>query len=206
MSIAVIDYGIGNIQSVANALRRVDGDTQIVSDGEELLSLNPDKIVLPGVGAIGRALEQLRERELEAALNALVMNEGRPFLGICVGMQVMADRCEEFGEHKGFGWIPGAVKLLEPNAESGRKIPHIGWNTVELSANKENLLASAGGRDFYFVHSYAIDCPSDYVLATSDYGGTFVSAVATGNAYGIQFHPEKSSGCGEALLRAFLER
>lgn len=157
---------------------------------------------MPGVGAIGEALALLRERGLDAALNDLVRDGDVPFLGICVGMQVMAEVCEEFGEHAGLGWIPGRVRRLAPN-DGGLCVPHVGWNTVAVD-DGSSFLSEFDGSHFYFVHSNVFDCPDPYVLARADYGGPFVAAVRRDRIVGVQFHPEKSSGVGEALLRNFL--
>jgi len=201
-SIALIDYGIGNVQSVANALHRAGGEPMVVRDGDGLRAAAATCIVMPGVGAVGEALQLLRDRGLDAALNDEVRDSGVPFLGICVGMQVMAEVCEEFGEHAGLGWIAGRVRRLAPE-NSGLPVPHVGWNTIAVD-DRPSFLKGLDGRHFYFVHSYALDCPEAFVLATADYGVPFVAAVQRGRISGVQFHPEKSSGVGETLLRNFL--
>lgn len=202
VQVALVEYGIGNVQSVANALERVGATAEIVRDGDELRKVGRGPIVMPGVGAVGEALELLRARGLDSALHDLVRDGGRPFLGICVGMQVIAETCEEFGEHVGLGWIPGRVRRLEPGSENLR-IPHIGWNTI-ATRGEPGCLAGLDGEHFYFVHSYVVDCPEAFVLATADYGGPFTAAVRHGAITGVQFHPEKSSTTGTALLRNFL--
>jgi glutamine amidotransferase len=202
MRVALVEYGIGNVGSVANALARVGADARIVSDGESLRTAPADCIVMPGVGAVGEALAMLRQRRLEDALRVLVIEQGCPFLGICVGMQVMAETCEEFGEYRGLGWIPGRVRRLAPHG-SALRLPHVGWNEISLR-DRGGFLAGLDGEHFYFVHSYAMKCPDEYVLATADYGNPFTAAVQRGHVMGVQFHPEKSSRAGAILLRGFL--
>ncbi len=200
--VSVVSYGVGNIQSVLNACRRIGAEARQATTGDELAAQSPQRIILPGVGAIGAALAALRERGLEHGLAERV-DSGVPFLGICVGMQMLAETCEEFGEHRGLGWIPGHVGRLAPRGER-RPVPHIGWNTVELTRPDDPVLRPIDGKDMYFVHSYAMSCPAEFALATTDYGGTFVSAVRRDHIVGVQFHPEKSSALGDALLRAFV--
>ena len=200
--VTVVSYGIGNVQSVVNALRRVGADVAIAEDGESLLSQQAPRIVLPGVGAVGEALALLRERGLEDALRQRVIDERVLFLGICVGMQVLLENCTEFGAHKGLGWIPGSVDRLAPDGDPLR-LPHVGWNEIAV-ARPDPLLGDTDGRHFYFLHSYAVDCPDEYVVARADYGRPFVAALRKDNVAAVQFHPEKSSGMGESVLSAFV--
>jgi glutamine amidotransferase len=205
MRTCIVEYGVGNIQSVANACREMVGDTVVASDGDSLRAAMPERIVLPGVGAIGTALENLRARGLVEVLEHLVRESGIPFLGICVGMQVLAESCEEFGAHRALGWIPGRVKRLAPEGSSVR-LPHVGWNSVLATHPVDPLLCDIVGKDAYFVHSYAFECPRQFIAATTEYDGiSFPSAVRNGNIFGVQFHPEKSAAIGAALLSAFLE-
>lgn len=199
MTIALVDYGIGNIQSVANAFARLGAECRIVASGDDLLAAEASAIIMPGVGAVGEALRLLRDRGIDAALEARVIQDKIPFLGICVGMQVMAETCKEFGVHQGFGWIPGTVGRMDEDRPDLR-LPHVGWN--DISATSGGVLEPFDGQHFYFVHSYAFDCAPEHVLATANYGGPFVAAVQRGHIRGVQFHPEKSSGAGEALLAA----
>jgi glutamine amidotransferase len=203
MRVSLIEYGIGNVQSVANALERLHASTEIARDGDELLRSSSGCIILPGVGAAGEALRLLRQRGLDTALDQLAIRRKVPFLGICVGMQMMAEICEEFGEHRGLGWIPGRVRRLP--AMPGLRLPHVGWNTIRAS-EADSFLANLDGEHFYFVHTYAINCPAKFVVATSEYGAPFVAAVRCDNLHGVQFHPEKSSHAGERLLQNFLTR
>jgi glutamine amidotransferase len=204
MRVSVVDYGIGNIQSVVNACHRLGAATEIAGDGDELRAQSPERVILPGVGAVGEALASLRSRGLEAALNDIVRDGLVPFLGICVGMHMLAEHCEEFGVHQGMGWISGTVTRLAPEG-SGVRLPHVGWNTLEVADIADPVLGSLDGQDVYFVHSYAMRCPDDFVLARTDYHGKFVAAVRRGHIRAVQFHPEKSARLGGSLLGAFLE-
>ncbi len=201
-SIAVIDYGIGNVQSVVNACLRVEGDVSIVRDPDDLAKADVSHIILPGVGAIGEAMANLRQRGLEDALARRVLDEGVPFLGICVGMQILGEAGEEFGACETLGWMPGMVCSLAREGETVR-LPHVGWNTV-ATAQDDILFSGIEDAHFYFVHSFALECPNDLVIANTTYHRPFVSAVRKGNIVGTQFHPEKSSVAGEALLKNFL--
>lgn len=200
--VSIVEYGIGNIASVANACRAVGGDPAVARTGGELLAQDPDHVVLPGVGALGTAMQYLRERELDAALNQLVVERGVPLLGICVGMQMLVEAGEEFGEHRCLGWIPGRVRRLSANGGDIR-LPHVGWNTIERRVD-DPLLSGLANSHFYFLHSYCVDCPEEYVLTLTNYGCAFISAVRKDNIAAVQFHPEKSSSAGAALLSAFL--
>ena len=201
-AVSVIEYGIGNIQSVVNACRRAGGDPSVARSGAELREQQPNRIVLPGVGAVGEALAVLRNRGLDEALQDKVFGEGIPVLGICVGMQMMARVCEEFGEHQGLGWIEGRVRRLSP-ARSDVPLPHVGWNNIEVRGN-DPLLRGLDGFHFYFQHSFAIDCAESAVIARADYHGSFICGVRDAHVAGVQFHPEKSSDAGTRLLGAFL--
>ncbi|MGH7003864.1 MAG: imidazole glycerol phosphate synthase subunit HisH [Alphaproteobacteria bacterium] len=200
--IGLIEYGIGNVRSVQNALGRIGAEADILCDGDSLLARDPACIVMPGVGAVGEALSLLRQRGLDSALQEVVLRRGVPFLGICVGMQVLAEICEEFGEHRGLGWIPGRVRRLAQDG-SGLRVPHVGWNTITLNRDGD-FAAGLDDEHFYFVHSFFVDCPDEYIVATCPYGSRFAAAIRRGPIMGVQFHPEKSSAAGEALLRGFL--
>lgn len=197
MTIALIDYGAGNLQSVANALKAAGApDVAITSDPD--LVLGADRIVLPGVGAFGACAAALRGVPgIVDALDRRVRHDGVPFLGICVGMQLMAEVGEEMGEHAGLGWIKGRVRLLTP-ADPAAKVPHMGWNDVRPTA--PHPLIEAG--EAYFLHSYAFEGAD--VVATTDHGGPVVAAIARDNMAGVQFHPEKSQRYGLELLKRFL--
>ncbi len=198
MAVALIDYGAGNLRSAANALEAAGASRVDVTDDPAVV-LAAERIVLPGVGAFGACAAALREIPgMEEALNKAVIEARVPFLGICVGMQLMAAEGHEFGQHKGLGWIGGAVRRMSP--EAGLKVPQIGWNEVEPSPDSVVEPGYA-----YFVHSYAMqpDDPAD-IAATSVYGGSIVAAVQRDNMLGCQFHPEKSQAYGLALLRRWL--
>ncbi|MCB9946836.1 MAG: imidazole glycerol phosphate synthase subunit HisH [Rhodospirillaceae bacterium] len=202
---AVIDYGAGNTRSVVNACRAAGANPLVVADGDQLRAMWPSWIVMPGVGAVGSAMASLRERRLIGPLEELVHGAGVPFLGICVGMQLLATRCREFGDHAGLNWIPGQVNRIAAEG-SGVRVPHVGWNNILVDRTDADdfLLSTGDGEHFYFQHSFAF-APDDpaTVLAWSDYAGPFVCAVRRGNIAGVQFHPEKSGAVGRAVLAAF---
>lgn len=219
MGIAVIDYGSGNLRSVANAFTRAVADAglpetiEVTRNPDDVLKAN--RIVLPGVGAFGDCAAGLRKIDgMVEALTEAVIKKRRPFFGICVGMQLMATRGLEHGEHRGLGWIPGDVVRLQPR-NPALKIPHIGWNTLGVRRSKHPILASlamsgAGQGDekphAYFVHSYVFrPTDSQHVLSTTDYGDPFPAMVGRDNIVGTQFHPEKSQRVGLALIGAFLK-
>lgn len=198
MTVALIDYGAGNLHSVANALTAAGARDVAVTDDPDVVA-KADRVVLPGVGAFGACASALRGvNGMVDALERRVRGDGVPFLGICVGMQLMADAGEEMGEHPGLGWISGRVKHLTPN-EPTAKVPHMGWNDVRLSA--PHPLIEPG--EAYFLHSFAFE--GDDVVATTDHAGPVVAAIARDNLAGVQFHPEKSQRYGLDLLARFLE-
>ena len=198
MTLALIDIQSGNLHSVENALRAAGCDDLIVTADPDAVC-EADRIVLPGVGAFGACAANLRAVDrLEAALSDAVLDRGRPFLGICVGMQLMAEAGEELGRHRGLGWISGTVRRLEPGTMEA-KVPHMGWNDV----------APVGGHpliepgEAYFLHSYAFE--GERVVATTDHAGPVTAAIGRDNLLGVQFHPEKSQRYGIALLQRFLK-
>jgi glutamine amidotransferase len=193
---------MGNLRSVANAFERVGAETRLVSEPAEVLAA--DRVVVPGVGAFRDAIAALRERGLAQALREVAAG-GRPLLGICLGMQLLATRSSEFGEHTGLDLIPGLVERLAPGP--GLRVPHVGWNDLEVRRRDDSLLGELGPEPtFYFVHSYEFR-PDDPAAVTgvTDYGGPVTATVAAGKVFGVQFHPEKSSADGLTLLRSFLE-
>jgi glutamine amidotransferase len=198
--IAVVDYGMGNLRSVLNALESIDAEARLVPDPGDLAAA--EKIILPGVGAFGDGMRELRERGLVEPLRERAA-DGCPLLGICLGMQLLADRSFEYGEHEGLGLIPGDVKLIE--TEPGLRIPHVGWN--DLLVKGDGALFSGLGEDpiVYFVHSYEfVPADADAVIATTDYGREVVAGVGRDGVFGVQFHPEKSQRDGIQLLRNFV--
>ncbi|MBT2186531.1 imidazole glycerol phosphate synthase subunit HisH [Sphingobium nicotianae] len=201
MTVALIDYGAGNLHSVHNALRAAGAHGVMITADAEVVRRS-DRIVLPGVGAFRACIEQLRAIPgMIEAMREAVFDEGRPFLGICVGMQLLAEAGEEFGRHEGLGWLPGTVRLMERD-DPTIKIPHMGWNDVVLRRPHDLIVPG----EAYFLHSYQFeaDDPAD-VIATTDHGGEVIAAVGRDNILGVQFHPEKSQAYGLATLSRFLE-
>ena len=199
--LALVDYGAGNLQSVANALKAAGADSVTIT-ADPVVIRAADRIVLPGVGSFKACAEGLRGIEgMEAALAERVRVGGAPFLGICVGMQLLADQGVEHGITPGLGWIGGEVRAVE-RTDPAIKIPHMGWNDVELTAHA--ALIEAG--EAYFLHSYHFvpDNPQ-HIAAMTDHGGGLVAAVTRDTIIGVQFHPEKSQAYGLALLADFLE-
>jgi imidazole glycerol-phosphate synthase subunit HisH len=197
--VCILDYGSGNVRSVANLLEYLKVENQISNSPTAIAAAT--HLVMPGVGAFGAAMERIRQSVPLAELSAAVLTERKPFLGICVGMQVLAERGEEFGSHAGLGWVPGTVRRFR---DHGLPIPHIGWNEVS-AANSAALLGEHKAMDFYFVHSFVFDVQDPHdVVATTEYGETFPSVVRRDNVMGVQFHPEKSQKAGMLLLRNFL--
>ena len=197
MTLALIDYQAGNLHSVENALRAA-GCTDLTVTADPEVVRRADRIVLPGVGAFGACAANLRAVPgMVAALEERALRQGAPFLGICVGMQLLADTGEELGIHKGLGWIAGKVRRIDP-AGSDAKVPHMGWNDVVPTAGHPLIVPG----EAYFLHSYAFT--GDGVVATTDHAGPVTAAVARGTVLGVQFHPEKSQRYGLALLERFL--
>lgn len=196
MSVALIDYGAGNLHSVHNALKAA-GASDIAVTADPELVLKADRIVLPGVGAFGACAAGLRAIPgMAGALDRRVRHDAAPFLGVCVGMQLMADAGEEMGVHPGLGWIPGTVRAITPS--EGVRVPHMGWNDVV--PRRDHPLIEPG--EAYFLHSFAFE--GEDVIATTDHGGTLTAAIGRDNMVGVQFHPEKSQRYGIALLERFL--
>ncbi len=199
MKLALIDYGAGNLHSVHNALKAAGAaDVSVTADPNVVA--NADRIVLPGVGAFAHCMGALSAIDgMAEAMEQRVRGDGVPFLGICVGMQLLADAGVEHGTTEGLGWIGGTVRAIEPAA--GLKIPHMGWNDVTPSGT--GLLEQG---EAYFLHGYHFDAADEAdVLATTDHGGPIVAAVGRDNIIGVQFHPEKSQAYGINFLKRFLE-
>jgi glutamine amidotransferase len=196
--VTLIDYGAGNLKSVENALRAAGAQSVCVTADPDRVA-NADRIVLPGVGAFGHCIASLSAIDgMIDALNFATGPAARPFLGVCVGMQLMADFGEEHGQHAGLGWIRGTVRRLEPDDPS-TKIPHMGWNDVFPEI--DHPLIRKG--EAYFLHSFAFE--GEEVLATTRHGHEIVAAIGNGNRIGVQFHPEKSQRFGIELLSDFLD-
>ncbi len=218
--IALIDYGAGNVRSVHKALETVGANVLLTRDPDALAQA--EKVVLPGVGAFGDCMNSLQRAGFVPAIHRTV-EAGTPFLGICVGLQVLFDEGQEMGCHKGLGLLPGqvvrfsfpgpsgtgapgTVPLARQRAEASLKIPHTGWNQIEPCQDTPLLRGLPSGAWAYFNHAYHCLASPEHTLAVTDYGGSFVSVAGRENIYGIQFHPEKSQSIGLHILRNFVER
>ena len=200
--IAIIDYGVGNLSSLKSSLHLIGAETIVTSDAK--LIKDADKILLPGVGAFEDAARKLRETGLGELVKEEAKN-GKPLLGICLGMQLLFEKSFEYGEHEGLGLIDGEIRPISDVIPSDLKIPHIGWNALDFK-NKSELFKYIKDGDFvYFVHSYYAKTSGENVIATSEYGANLTAAVAKDNVFGCQFHPEKSGDVGLNILRAFCE-
>ncbi len=201
--IGVINYDMGNIQSVVNALEYICVPVKIIRNPEELVSV--DKIILPGVGAFGEGIKKLKERNFTEALNSEIISNKKPFLGICLGMQLICKESFEFGHFRGLGWIDASVRRLP--GSSDLRVPHVGWNS--LIYKKQNYLIKLDSKeepDVYFVHSYYVDgVNSDFTTTSCIYGLEFTAALQQDNIFATQFHPEKSQKVGLDILRRFSE-
>lgn len=198
MTLALVDIQSGNLLSVENALRAAGASDVIVTADPDAIA-RADRIILPGVGAFGACAANLRAVDgLEAALRSRVLDQGAPFLGICVGMQLLAEQGKELGQHRGLGWLPGNVRRLDP-AGTDAKVPHMGWNDVVPTGDHPLLRPG----EAYFLHSFAYD--GDGVLAQTDHAGPVTAAIGRDTIVGVQFHPEKSQRYGLDLLARFLE-
>lgn len=197
--VCILDYGSGNVKSVSNLFSSI-GDAVVSNEPAEIRCAT--HIVLPGVGAFGAAMRRIRDTLPIDLLRRRVLEENIPFLGICVGMQVLADRGVEFGPHPGLGWVSGSVDRLNSKT---LPLPHVGWNSVTAGRPHPLLAGLESEPDFYFVHSFAFRAadPCD-VLATTEYGERFCSVLQKKNLYGVQFHPEKSQRAGMKLAKNFL--
>ncbi len=201
--IAIIDYGVGNLFSLNSSFHAIGAEVKVTSDPAQIAAA--DRILLPGVGAFEDAAAKLRKSGLDRVILQETAN-GKPLLGICLGMQMLFDKSYEYGEHAGLGLIPGAVRPIRDVIPANLKIPHIGWNPLHMKGEKDPLFAHVQEGDcVYFVHSfYAADC-EDYVIATAEYGAELTAAVRNKNVWGAQFHPEKSGRIGLSILKAFCE-
>ena len=201
--IAIIDYGVGNLFSLSSSLRFLGLETTVTAKAEDLE--RADRIILPGVGAFADAIEKLRRTGLVDTIRAQAA-AGKPLLGICLGMQLLFDKSFEYGEHEGLGLVPGQVVPLAEKLPAGLKVPHIGWNRLEILKKEDPLFRYSGEEDYvYYVHSYyATGCDAN-TLAVSEYDIPVTGVVRSGSVVGTQFHPEKSGAAGLRLLRAFSE-
>jgi len=199
--VGIIDYNMGNIRSVWTALKRLECEVFVSAKHDELQQA--DSLVLPGVGAFEEGIKNLSKLKLAEFLSEQVVGLKKPFLGICLGMQLIADMSYEFGEHKGLGWISGEVN---PLPYKGMPLPHIGWNDIQGETDSLLLDGLPLAPDFYFVHSFHFSCANKQnSIAKCHYGVDFTAIVAKDNIFGVQFHPEKSQKAGEVILENFLK-
>lgn len=199
--VAIIDYGVGNLFSLKSSFSAIGADAVVTSSKSELE--RAESIILPGVGAFCDAAKKLKDSGLEDTVISLA-KAGKPLMGICLGMQLLFEKSYEYGEHRGLGLIKGEIRPIETVIPKGYKIPHIGWNSLEIKKQTPIFENVKNGEYVYFVHSYyAADCKSS-VTAVSDYGAPLTASVQAGNIFGCQFHPEKSGETGLKILRSFV--
>jgi len=195
MKIGIVDYNMGNLASVKNAFKKINANAEVVSEADKLK--NYDKLIFPGVGAFADAMEHLRETNLDEAMKEFIKS-GKYVLGVCLGMQLLFEKSEEFGSHKGLGIIEGEIVKFKTD----KKIPHMGWN--KLFHKHSPLFEGLNNPYLYFVHSYHVVCDEKYVIGKTIYGYEFVSAVNKENVFGFQPHPEKSHNEGLKILKNFV--
>ena len=198
--VGIIDYGVGNLFSLCSSFKAIGVDAFVSGDAEELAKA--DRLVLPGVGAFEDAAKKLRASGLDAFVKAQAA-EGKPLLGICLGMQMLFEKSFEYGEHEGLGLLKGQVVPMAGKLPPELKIPHMGWNALEVKQGR--LLESVNGQFVYFVHSFYAEGCGDSLAAVTEYGIPITAAVEKGNVFGCQFHPEKSGNVGLNILRRFCE-
>jgi glutamine amidotransferase len=200
----VIDYDMGNLKSMSNALKALAIDHEV--SGDARVAGCASAIILPGVGAFGDGMRALARRGLIDVLEKKVLGEGVPYLGVCLGMQFLAGSSDEHGEHRGLGWLGGRVERVAP-ADRALKVPHMGWNELDIRAAESPLMRDiAQHTAVYFLHGYHfVPETRDCVVAATDHGGELVAAVERDHVFGVQFHPEKSQGAGLAILRNFAD-
>lgn len=198
--VAIVDYRLCNLDSIARAVEECGGTPLVTRDPADLVRV--ERIILPGVGAFAAAMANLRADGFDAALPEAVLRHGKPLLGICLGMHLLAEQGSEGGEHAGLGLLRGRVVKL--NGGTGQRVPHIGWNDVTPVDGAPLFAGLPQGSDFYFVHSYHLQSPPEETLATIDYCGTTVAAAGRDHIQAVQFHPEKSQTAGFRVLRNFL--
>jgi len=204
-SVCIIDYGAGNTGSVVSALRYLGANVKVVAKSEDLDDF--DKVILPGVGSFKKAMDNLNAKGLAEKIRVNVLQDKQPILGICLGFQMLFCSSPEEGLTNGLGLMDGKITALKNFIDSSKKVPHVGFNQIQIYSDHHLFNGLDQGADFYFVHSYglAIDENSLTSFSTTDYGGKFISAIAVDNIMGTQFHPEKSQSNGLILLKNFLE-
>ncbi len=200
--LAIIDYGVGNLFSLASSLSYIGVESVITSDPDELR--RADRLILPGVGAFGDAAKKLRETGLDRVVLEEAAN-GKPLMGICLGMQLLFEKSYEYGEHKGLGLLPGEVIGMHGRLPGELMIPHIGWNALEFKKDSPLFKYIKNGDHVYFVHSFFVPGNNENTVAAAEYGLSLTATVQKDNICGCQFHPEKSGDVGLSILRAFCE-
>ncbi len=200
--LAIVDYGVGNLFSLCSSLKFIGVDAVITSDPEALEKSS--HIILPGVGAFGDAVAALKKSGLDRAV-VQAAESGKPLMGICLGMQLLFDKSYEYGEHEGLGLISGEVVPMSGRMPKELKIPHIGWNELEIKSEHPLLKYTKSGDFVYFVHSFFVEGENKNAVATTDYGRSVTATAANKNVCGCQFHPEKSGETGLKILKAFSE-
>ena len=198
--IVIVDYNVGNTHSVWNAINAL-GYHKVKISSNEAEIFSADALILPGVGAFEACIENLRTHHLDSILNQAVLDQKKPILGICVGMQLMATLGQENGTHRGLDWIPGTVKRLDVSQDYA--VPHVGWNNISFKEDCPIFEKVDQEANFYFDHSYSFSCDPQYVAAQSNYGIQITAGVQRENIFGVQFHPEKSQNNGLKLFRSF---
>ena len=198
--VGIIDYGVGNLFSLCSSFRAIGEEAFVSGDPEELAKA--DRLVLPGVGAFEDAANKLRQTGMADFVRQQAA-EGKPLLGICLGMQLLFEKSFEYGEHEGLGLLKGQVISMAGRIPTDLKIPHMGWNKLEVKSGR--LLQNVDGQYVYFVHSYYADGCGESLTAVTEYGAPITAAVEQGNIFGCQFHPEKSGNVGLSILRTFCE-
>jgi len=202
LNVVIIDYGMGNLQSVKNALEKL-GNCKITISGKVKNIKKSDLLILPGVGAFQDGMNELNKRNLSKAIIQETKNKKKPLLGICLGMQLLFDHSEENGFHKGLGLIKGSVKRFNINKKF--RIPHVGWNNIFFKKNSKLFKDINFDKNFYFLHSYHVLTNKKYVVAKSNYGKNFVAGVLKKNIIGVQFHPERSQANGLVFLKNYFK-
>lgn len=200
--IAIIDYGVGNLFSLSRSLEAIGAEAVITRDPDTIQSA--ERIILPGVGAFGDAMNKLKENDMDALIRQQAAL-GKPLMGICLGMQLLFEKSLEFGEHEGLSLIPGTVCPIADVIDPALKIPQIGWNALRKTNPYYILQDVKDGECVYFVHSYYADTEAKYIIADTEYSARLTAAVANGNVCGCQFHPEKSGNTGLRILKSFAE-